>query len=151
MAGFNYAQNIIGLKKGASDIHELEVEVANLSASVLEIKGDVEILSNKKNVATELIHSYDVTSTATEMPCAWEGYDLLIISLCFYGNVYGAVTVPVSYFSTTGSGKAVFIQYETKILSVYKSTNAGKIMAALTNGAANWGIDIQGVKIATPS
>lgn len=37
MAGYNYAQNIIGLKKGAGDIHELELEVAQLSASVLTI------------------------------------------------------------------------------------------------------------------
>lgn len=42
MAGFNYAQNIIGLKKGSGDIHELELEVAQLSASVLTIGEKVE-------------------------------------------------------------------------------------------------------------
>lgn len=44
MAGFNYAQNIIGLDKVKGDIHELEVDVANLSASVLTISGDVDEL-----------------------------------------------------------------------------------------------------------
>lgn len=42
MAGYNFAQNIIGLKKGAGDIHELELEVAQLSASVLTIGEKVE-------------------------------------------------------------------------------------------------------------
>lgn len=44
MAGFNYAQNIIGLDKVKGDIHELEVDVASLSASVLTISGDVDEL-----------------------------------------------------------------------------------------------------------
>lgn len=44
MAGFNYGQNIIGLNKIKGDIHELEVDVANLSASVLTIAGDVDEL-----------------------------------------------------------------------------------------------------------
>lgn len=44
MAGFNYAQNIIGLDKVKGNIHELEVDVANLSASVLTIAGDVDEL-----------------------------------------------------------------------------------------------------------
>lgn len=42
MAGFNFAQNIIGLKKGSGDIHELELEVAQLSASVLTIKEQID-------------------------------------------------------------------------------------------------------------
>ena len=42
MAGYNFAQNIIGLKKGSGDIRELELEVAQLSASVLEIGEKVE-------------------------------------------------------------------------------------------------------------
>lgn len=46
MAGFNYAQNIIGLKKGSGDIHELELEVAQLSASILSINGEIEDLSD---------------------------------------------------------------------------------------------------------
>lgn len=42
MAGYNFAQNIIGLKKGDGDIHELELEVSQLSASVLTIGEKVE-------------------------------------------------------------------------------------------------------------
>lgn len=46
MAGYNFAQNIIGLNKTNGDIHELEVEVANLSASVLSIGEDVSQLNS---------------------------------------------------------------------------------------------------------
>ena len=47
MAGYNFSQNIIGLNKTNGDIHELEVEVANLSASILSIGGDVDTLESK--------------------------------------------------------------------------------------------------------
>lgn len=53
MAGFNYAQNIIGLKKG--DIHELEVEVANLSASVLTIGEVIEDIQNELTIENKSI------------------------------------------------------------------------------------------------
>lgn len=45
MAGYNFSQNIIGLNKTNGDVHELEVEVANLSASVAEIALDISQLS----------------------------------------------------------------------------------------------------------
>ena len=39
MAGFNYAQNIIGLDKVKGDIHELELSISQLSASNLPYSG----------------------------------------------------------------------------------------------------------------
>lgn len=79
MAGFNYAQNIIGLKNG--DIHELEVEVANLSTSVLTVKGELEDIDYEegssgvwkwkkyKNGKFELFGNEDTTYSGTSS--AW--------------------------------------------------------------------------------
>lgn len=63
MAGYNFSQNIIGLNKTNGDIHELEVEVANLSASVLSIAGDVDELelSISQLSASTLPYSSDET------------------------------------------------------------------------------------------
>ena len=78
MAGYNYAQNIIGLKKGAGDIHELELEVAQLSAFVLTIGEKVEDIStystDEKIVGTWVDGSPIYEKTYTDvMPTVTEG------------------------------------------------------------------------------
>lgn len=79
MAGFNYAQNIIGIKKGAGDIHELEVEVANLSASVLSIGEDVTSL--EPTDIAPLIHvNTDYVSTSNLAITGRKIKDIVIIS-----------------------------------------------------------------------
>lgn len=98
MAGFNYAQNIIGLKKGAGDIHELELEVAQLSASVLSIAGDVDEL--ELSVADLSASVLDIKGDVDEIG---EKLDKVITKKVINGNVYAmalndgniSISVPV--------------------------------------------------------
>lgn len=77
MAGFNYAQNIIGLKKSNGDIHELELEVAQLSASVLSIELDVANLSASVLTIGEKLEDATTYSTSEKVVGKWvDGSDL---------------------------------------------------------------------------
>lgn len=98
MAGFNFAQNIIGLNKTNGDIHELEVEVANLSASVLSIAGDVDEL--ELSVADLSASVLDIKGDVDEIGGK---LDKVITKKVINGNVYAmalndgkiSVSVPV--------------------------------------------------------
>lgn len=71
MAGFNYAQNIIGFKKSGGDIHELELEVAQLSASVLSIELDVADLSASVLTIGEKLEDATTYSTDEKIVGTW--------------------------------------------------------------------------------
>lgn len=66
MAGFNFSQNIIGLDKVKGDVHELEVDVANLSASVLSIAGDVQEIALEVSQLSASTLPYSSTQSTKE-------------------------------------------------------------------------------------
>lgn len=93
MAGFNYAQNIIGLKKG--DVHELEVEVANLSASVLSIGESVEEIELEISQLSASTLPYSAEETIKEK------IDNVEIKQTIAPNTYATYALALAELKTT--------------------------------------------------
>ena len=77
-------------------------------------------------------YSYQPSSTYT-FSCNWAKYNVLIIAIGNYGNIFTTVVVPSSEFSISASGRKVSIAY---------------------NGGGTWGVyqgDNTTIKIETPA
>jgi len=90
-----------------------------------------------------------VPTTATSYPCAWSGYDLLIICAVHYSNTRGTTVVPVTYFAETDSNSRP-VAFDTSAnfgYDVYKNgNNAVYVRAGKTDSTR--GVRIYGVKLA---
>lgn len=106
--------------------------------------------TNLKIEATSICYTgYSVPTTETSYPCAWSGYDLLIICAVHYDNTRGTIVVPVTYFAETYSSSrpVVFDPTVNVGYDVWKNgNNAVYIRAGATDSAR--GVRIYGVKLA---
>lgn len=135
----------------SADIADTVTEAIAGGASVVP-SGNVVKELNKSLVVDDLLWSgYINTSGAIEYTLnkPYDQYQLLIINMGFYGNVYSTNVFPASWFGSTSSGTRLYnASIQGTTVDVYKGSTTSKIYIGVGAASKNIGVRVYGIKFA---
>lgn len=132
-------------------LQELDDIIGDLSTLTTTDKSSLVNAINEISITTKtvlLTETSNVPTSDTEYSSDWNSYDFLIFCGCFYGNVMETIIIPKFYFTTTGSGRRVYVRINSDNIEFqcYQAgTNTIKLKS--NNTSAQWVFRIFGIKI----